>query len=126
MMFLEEFSNEQAMAIGEIDLSKKLYAFRTIQRAYKNHHVLRITVDAWNNRHRSEVIDVAMKKTLDHILNGRFSVKCILTMSTVYIMYRMRHVPTCGMANKEAYKHRERFKSVTEQIMLSYNLRTNI
>lgn len=69
MMFLEEFSDEQAMAIGEIDLGKKLYAFRTIQKAYKNHHVLRITVDAsaWNNRHRSEVIDKVMSKTLDVI-----------------------------------------------------------
>lgn len=69
--FEELYMNESAMAIGEIDLNKKLMAFRRILSAYKGYKVLRINVDAssWNNRFRDETVRPVMAETLDKVFD---------------------------------------------------------
>nr|QQP18758.1 RNA-dependent RNA polymerase [Soybean thrips chu-like virus 1] len=69
MKYLDLFSNEQAMTLDELSLLKKLYAWRTITKAYKNHQVAYINIDSssWNNKFRKETVDVVMKETLDKV-----------------------------------------------------------
>lgn len=69
MMYLDQFSDEQAMTTTELQLIKKLDAFRRIKNAYKNHTVLYIVIDssAWNNKFREATVDNIMSETLDKI-----------------------------------------------------------
>lgn len=73
MEYLDLFSNEQAMTLSELDLARRLYAFRTIHLAYPRHMVIYIMVDAstWNNHFRFETCDIVMKHTLDPIYNTK-------------------------------------------------------
>ena len=48
---LNLYCDEQAMTLSEIDVSKRLCAFRTILKAYSGHKVLNVNFDSsgWNN-----------------------------------------------------------------------------
>lgn len=71
MIFLDTYSDKQAMTITELTLSKNLDAFRRITKAYSHHQVLYIVIDssAWNNRFRSETVDTMMEETLHKIFD---------------------------------------------------------
>lgn len=73
MKFLEEYSDEQAMTLSELELTRRLYSFRKLKDAYRLHHVLLINLDAsnWNNHFRPETVDNLMVNTLDRIFNTR-------------------------------------------------------
>lgn len=74
MHYLDLYSDEQAMTLSDLALLKKLYSFRVLSKAYANHTVLYINLDAssWNNHFRKETVDRVMSHTLDRI----FDVKC--------------------------------------------------
>lgn len=67
--FLDMYSDEQAMTLGELDISKKLYAFRNLKAAYKGYQVLYINLDcsAWNNAFRHETVSQIAAETLDKV-----------------------------------------------------------
>ncbi|AJG39060.1 polymerase [Wenzhou crab virus 2] len=67
--FLDMYSDEQAMTLGELDISKKLYAFRNLKAAYKGYEVLYINLDcsAWNNAFRHETVSQIAAETLDRV-----------------------------------------------------------
>lgn len=71
MRFLDDFSNEQCMTLGELDIFRRLDAFRTLKKAYRGHQILHLVVDssAWNNRFRPETVDIPMAHTLDRIFD---------------------------------------------------------
>jgi len=71
MKFLEYYCDEQAMTLSELELSRRIIAFRRLRLAYRDHHILYIVVDAssWNNHFRSETVDDIMKNTLDPIFD---------------------------------------------------------
>nr|QPB73971.1 RdRp [Hymenopteran chu-related virus OKIAV147] len=72
MKYLELFSDEQAMTIGELDLSKKLHAWRKLSLLFKGHTVLYLNLDAssWNNAFRNEVISPFMIETMDRLFGS--------------------------------------------------------
>lgn len=67
MRYLDEFSDEQAMTLSELDIVKKLHVFRSLQRAHRGHRILYILIDAkaWSNHFRRETVDVVGRETLD-------------------------------------------------------------
>lgn len=67
--YLEKYSEEQAMALDEISLNKKLRSFRSLFMAFPQHKVICINIDAssWCGHQRREVVDVVMSETLDPI-----------------------------------------------------------
>lgn len=67
--FLSLYCDEQAMTLGELDISKRLYAIRNIGKAYKNHKILNINFDSsgWNNCFRDESVKPVMRETLSRI-----------------------------------------------------------
>lgn len=69
--YLDLFSDEQAMTLSELDLTKVLHSFRHLEEAYKGYRVLYITLDAssWNNHFRKETVDDLMVNTLSKIYN---------------------------------------------------------
>nr|AJG39080.1 polymerase [Shuangao Fly Virus 1] len=69
--YLDLFSDEQAMTLSELDLTKVLHSFRHLEDAYKGYRVLYITLDAssWNNHFRKETVDDLMVNTLSRIFN---------------------------------------------------------
>ncbi|UHK03180.1 MAG: RNA-dependent RNA polymerase [Hangzhou chuvirus 1] len=69
--YLEKYSEDQAMAIDEISLQKKLRTFRNMKIAYEQHKLLYVNIDAssWCTHMRRETIDVPLKETLDKIYN---------------------------------------------------------
>lgn len=69
MRYLDEFSDEQAMTLGELDIFRRLDTFRRMYKAFKGHQMLHIVIDAsaWNNKFRKETVDNVMKPTLDQI-----------------------------------------------------------
>lgn len=71
MNYLDLYCDEQAMTLSELELLKKLYALRTIAKAYPKHTPIYISVDAskWNNHFRSATVDQAMAPTLDKIFD---------------------------------------------------------
>lgn len=71
MHYLDLYCDEQAMTLSELELLKKLYALRTIAKAYPKHKPIYISVDAskWNNHFRSATVDRAMAPTLDKIFD---------------------------------------------------------
>lgn len=73
MEYLDLFCDEQAMTLSELDLVKRLFAFRCLKDAYPQHHVLYIMVDAskWNNHFRRETVDTVMSKTLDRVYDTK-------------------------------------------------------
>nr|UVF62174.1 MAG: RNA-dependent RNA polymerase [Bat faecal associated chuvirus 1] len=69
--YLDMYCDEHAMTLTELDLIKKMYAIRTITKAYKRHRALMINIDAssWNNMFRQETVEPILKETLDKIYN---------------------------------------------------------
>lgn len=65
--FLENYSDEQAMTLGELPLLRKLDSFRKLYKSYRGHKILYIVIDAeaWNNKFRRETVDIPMQHTLD-------------------------------------------------------------
>uniref|UniRef100_A0A8D9EQ96 Large structural protein n=1 Tax=Cacopsylla melanoneura TaxID=428564 RepID=A0A8D9EQ96_9HEMI len=89
MRFLDEYSNEQCMTIGELEIFRKLDSFRNLYKAYRGHKILHLVVDssAWNNRFRSQTVDIPMAHTLDRIFDARVFGKTHLAFekSLVYV-----------------------------------------
>ncbi|API61887.1 RNA-directed RNA polymerase [Mos8Chu0 chuvirus] len=73
MEYLDLFCDEQAMTLSELDLVKRLHAFRCLKDAYPLHEVLYIMVDAskWNNHFRRETTDKVLASTLDRIYDTK-------------------------------------------------------
>lgn len=71
-IFLDDFSDEQTVTISELQLLKKLDAFRRIRTAYHNHKALYIVIDAsaWNNRFSKHSVDDMMVPTLDRVFGA--------------------------------------------------------
>lgn len=69
MRFLDLYSSEQVMTSTELEIEHKLHAFRNLHKAYTNHTILYISIDAssWNNRFRSNTVDAVHKEYLDKI-----------------------------------------------------------
>lgn len=65
MKYLDEFSNEQAMSLGELELTRRLHAFRRLNLAYHCHKIMYVNMDAssWNNHFRAETVDAIMPTT---------------------------------------------------------------
>nr|QXV86378.1 polymerase [Chuviridae sp.] len=90
MKFLELYCDEQAMTLSELELARRLIAFRRLRMAYKDHTILYIVVDAssWNNHFRRETVDDLMVNTLDKIYNTSIFGKTHLAFQKTLI-----HVP---------------------------------
>uniref|UniRef100_A0AAT9J9Z8 RNA-directed RNA polymerase n=1 Tax=Blattella germanica chuvirus 1 TaxID=3133478 RepID=A0AAT9J9Z8_9VIRU len=73
MHFLEEYSDEQAMTLGELEIVKKLYALRCVKMAYKGYTPLYINIDSskWNNRFRHETVEPIGTNILDAVYGTR-------------------------------------------------------
>lgn len=73
MAYLDLFCDEQAMTLSELDLVKRLFAFRCLVDAYPQHEILYVMVDAskWNNHFRRETTDKVMASTLDRIYDTK-------------------------------------------------------
>lgn len=71
MRYLDMYSDEQAMTLSELDLTKKLCSFRYITNAYPDHAALYVCVDAskWNNRFRDDLVRPVTSATLDKLFN---------------------------------------------------------
>jgi hypothetical protein len=85
--YLSLFSDEQAMTLSELELIKRLYAFRCLEDAYTGHEVLYITLDAssWNNHFRKETVDDLMVNTLSRVFdNDIFSRTHEMYLNTYY------------------------------------------
>lgn len=69
MHYLDLYSDEQAMTLSELDLVKRLFTFRNLNKAYPRHRILYAMIDAskWNNHFRPETVDHIMARTLDPI-----------------------------------------------------------
>ncbi|AIY53910.1 polymerase [Suffolk virus] len=65
--FLNDYSDEHVMTLGEIALAKKLLAFRKLHNAYRGHKMIIVSVDAssWNNRFRAASVAPVMEAVLD-------------------------------------------------------------
>lgn len=72
-IYLDEYSDEQTLTITELDLLKKLDAFRRITQAYKGYRALYIVIDAsaWNNRFSSRTVDDFCQETLDKVFDSQ-------------------------------------------------------
>lgn len=71
MRFLDRYSDEQAMTLGELEMLRRLSSFRNLWRAYVGYKIMYVVIDAssWNNHFRSETVDDVMKETLDKIFD---------------------------------------------------------
>lgn len=70
--FLDLYCDEQSMTMSEIDISKRLYAYRTILKAYKGYKVLYVNFDSsgWNNCFRDETVCPVIRETLSNIFGN--------------------------------------------------------
>ncbi|DAZ90591.1 RNA-dependent RNA polymerase [Belostoma flumineum mononega-like virus] len=85
--FLQDYSDEQAMTLGELDLIKKLESFRKLRLAYSGHTAIYLNVDAssWNSRFRHEAVGPVMSSTLDLIYNNTIFSKTHLAYQNSFI-----------------------------------------
>ncbi|QBP37027.1 putative polyprotein [Lampyris noctiluca chuvirus-like virus 1] len=69
MRFLDDYSDEQAMTLSELEILRRLSTFRHLYKAYPGHKIIYINVDAkaWNNHFRAETVDYPLDETLDKI-----------------------------------------------------------
>lgn len=70
-LFLELYNEEQVLTDSELQIIKKLDAFRRITDAYHGHFVIYIVIDAsaWNNRFSYKTVDDFCLETLDPIFD---------------------------------------------------------
>lgn len=89
MRYLDLYSSEQVMTTTELELENKLHAFRNLGKAYTDHTVLYISIDAssWNNRFRKETVDEVHHEFLDRIFGTSIFGKTHLSFekSLIYI-----------------------------------------
>lgn len=89
MRFLDEFSDEQAMTMSELDLLRRLRAFRSLYKAYPGYKIVYVVIDAskWNNRFRDLTVDVPMSEFLDKIFDYPIFSKthCLYKKTLVYV-----------------------------------------
>lgn len=73
-IFLDEYCDEQTLTCSELEILKKLNAFRRITQAYKGHHALYIVIDAsaWNNHFSSRTVDDFCSQTLEFLIDLYF------------------------------------------------------
>ncbi|UHM27545.1 MAG: RNA-dependent RNA polymerase [Sanya chuvirus 1] len=71
--WMEEYDQEQALTLSEIEIARKLYSIRVIQHAFPGYKAITMVVDAstWCSKMRSEFIDVVSKETLDKMFDVR-------------------------------------------------------
>jgi len=86
MEFLDNYSDEQAMTLGELPLIRKLYSFRTLLHSYAGHRIIYINLDAssWNNRFRRATVDQVMSYTLDPIFDTKIFQKTHLAYEKTF------------------------------------------
>nr|WAS28157.1 MAG: polymerase [Chuviridae sp.] len=67
--FLNQYSDEHVMTLGEIQLAKKLLGFRTLGAAFQGYTVVLISVDSssWNNQFRSQTVAPVAGAVLDAV-----------------------------------------------------------
>lgn len=67
--FLSLYCDEQAMTMGELEISKRLYSIRSLHKAYTGHRILNINFDSsgWNNCFRDETVKPVMRETLSRL-----------------------------------------------------------
>nr|WPV62253.1 MAG: RNA-dependent RNA polymerase [Wufeng shrew chuvirus 1] len=87
--FLNLYSDEQAMTLSELEITKRLFAFRRIQTAYPRYVPLYLVIDStgWNNKFRHESVHPIMEATLDKLYNSKVFSKTMMMYekSLVYI-----------------------------------------
>jgi hypothetical protein len=71
--FLDVYSHEQAMTISELEIVKKLYAFRKLSTVFPDHTPLYVTIDAskWNNFFRDASVRPVMRETLSRLFGNK-------------------------------------------------------
>nr|WPR16559.1 MAG: RNA-dependent RNA polymerase [Millipede chuvirus] len=69
MHYLDLYSEDQAMTLGELDILKRLSSFRRINLAYPGYTPLYIVIDSsgWNNKFRHETVNPVMREVLDKL-----------------------------------------------------------
>lgn len=94
MRFLDMYSDEQAMTIGELDMLRKLYSFRTIHKAYIGYTPIYISLDAssWNNKFRHEVVAPVCQAVLDPLFDTN-----IFSKTQLAFKKGLTYVPDEGM-----------------------------
>jgi len=67
--FLHKYSDSEAMTLSELTLTKKLYSFRNMYKAYKNYEQIIICLDAsgWNSRLRNAALEPIAGQVLDGV-----------------------------------------------------------
>ncbi|AJG39044.1 polymerase [Changping Tick Virus 2] len=80
--FLDKYSDEHVMTLGEITLAKKLLGFRQLGKAYQGYTCLTMSVDSssWNNRFRSQ----AVAPVAEAVLDASYGVKIFKKTHTAY------------------------------------------
>lgn len=71
-LYLDLFSDEQAMTLSELAILTKIYHFVSLQSSHEDSTVFQISLDAsgWNNKFPSETAHPIMKNTLDNIFSN--------------------------------------------------------
>nr|QJW70342.1 RNA-dependent RNA polymerase [Erysiphe necator associated negative-stranded RNA virus 19] len=85
--YMELYCDEQASSLSELELTKKLYAYRNIRKAYKGYKSLIINIDAskWNTRWRHDNLSPVLRRTLDRIYNNKmFSKTQLMYKKTLF------------------------------------------
>ena len=52
------YSDEQAMTLGELEMERKLYGLRCLDKVHKNSAIVTINIDSdkWNNNFRQSIV----------------------------------------------------------------------
>lgn len=73
MQFLQMFSDEQALTLDELVLTKKLYSFLNMRELHKDHSIFYINFDAsgWNNKFRDGTVRPVVENTIDKVMGTK-------------------------------------------------------
>nr|WAS28124.1 MAG: polymerase [Chuviridae sp.] len=65
--FLDAYCPEQAMTLGEVELSRKLLGFRNLRKAYQGYSSITVNIDSssWNNHFRHVAVAAVASAVLD-------------------------------------------------------------
>lgn len=89
MVYLDMFSDDQAMTLSELQLAKNIHQFHAIADKYPGHEIFYFSIDvtAWNNKFRPETVHKLMENTLDKIFSIDFFRKThyVYNQSLIYI-----------------------------------------
>ncbi|QGW51122.1 polymerase [Karukera tick virus] len=85
--FLNDYSDEHVMTLGEISLAKKLVGFRNLGRAYPGYTRLTLSVDSssWNNRFRHKAVAPVANAVLDSAYGTKIFQKTHLAYEKSFI-----------------------------------------